>query len=168
MKISNVILSWDFVGAIVITLITALIIPANLNLKFCISFYSIGITVLSIIFSIFFAALAIIMSSSDNDFIEFLEENDDFTVLLDSFKITLVMLFISLIYSIVLHVISEYAIQEKGENSTQNMTLFLVFEFLFAYSLFATGLSVKDTIKFSHFRSKFLNKKNKKNQLPIE
>lgn len=160
MKLSNIILSWDFVGAIIITFITALIIPTYLPLQFCLSFYNIGITVLSIIFSIFFAALAIIMASSDNDFIEFLEVNNDFSALLDSFKITLIMLFISLLYSITLHVLTTYIIEENPDN-TQNKTLFLVFEFLFSYSLFATGLSVKDTIKFSHFRSKYLKGKNK-------
>ena len=160
MKISNIILSWDFVIAIVLTLITALILPSYLELEFCKSFYSTGITVLSIIFSIFFAALAIIMASSDNDFIEFLEENGDFTALLDTFKITLVMLFISLIYSIVLFVITDYNLTSLKCQSDQHKTFFLVFEFLFCYSLLATGLSVKDTIIFSNFRARYLSRKN--------
>ena len=164
MKISNIILSWDFVIAIVLTLVTALILPSYLELDFCKSFYNIGITVLSIIFSIFFAALAIIMASSDNDFIEFLEENGDFTALLATFKITLVMLFISLIYSIVSYVIADYNLTTLQDQSVfQHKTFFLIFEFLFCYSLLATGLSVKDTIIFSNFRAKYLSKKNKKN-----
>ncbi len=165
MKISNIILSWDFVIAIVLTLVTALILPSYLELEFCKSFYSTGITVLSIIFSIFFAALAIIMASSDNDFIEFLEENGDFTALLDTFKITLVMLFISLIYSIVLYVITDYNLTTlKCEGFKQHKTFFLIFEFLFCYSLLATGLSVKDTIFFSNFRARYLSKKNQTNK----
>lgn len=161
MKISNIILSWDFVISIVLTLVTALILPSYLELEFCKSFYSTGITVLSIIFSIFFAALAIIMASSDNDFIEFLEENGDFTILLDTFKITLIMLFISLIYSIVLYVITDYNLTTlRYENVKQHKTYFMIFEFLFCYSLLSTGLSVKDTIIFSNFRARYLSKKN--------
>ena len=163
MKISNIILSWDFVIAIILTLVTALILPSYLELEFCKSFFSIGISVLSIIFSIFFAALAIIMASSDNDFIEFLEENGDFTALLDTFKITLVMLFVSLIYSIILYVITDYYISTLNcQTVNQHKTFFLIFEFLFCYSLLATGLSVKDTIIFSNFRARYLSQKNKK------
>ena len=161
MKISNIILSWDFVIAIVITLITALIIPSYLTVSFCSSFYNIGITVLSIVFSLFFAALAIIMASSDNDFIEFLEENNDFTALLNSFKITLIMLFVSLIYSIILFVISDFQNIELIPIPKQHKIFFLIFEFLFSYSLFATGLSVKDTIVFSVYRAKYISKRNK-------
>jgi len=164
MKISNIILSWDFVIAIILTLVTALILPSYLELEFSKSFYSTGITVLSIVFSIFFAALAIIMASSDNDFIEFLEENGDFTALLDTFKITLVMLFVSLIYSIVLYVITDYKLTTiKCEPVKQHKTYFLIFEFLFCYSLLATGLSVKDTIIFSNLRARYLSKKSKTN-----
>lgn len=162
MKISNIILSWDFLLSTVLTLVTALIIPMNLKITFCITFYNIGISVLSIIFSLFFAALAIIMTSSDNDFIEFLEEKNDFTALINSFKFTLLMLFLSLIYSIALSVFSDFIRIENTKPLVQNKTFFLIFLFLFSYSLFATGLSVKDTIVFSMFRAKFLGKKNSK------
>ncbi len=164
MKISNIILSWDFVIAIVLTLVTAIVLPNYLELEFCKSFYNTGITVLSIVFSIFFAALAIIMASSDNDFIEFLEENGDFTILLETFKITLIMLFISLIYSILLYVITDYNLTTlKCEAVKQHKTYFLIFEFLFCYSLLSTGLSVKDTIIFSNFRARYLSYKNQTN-----
>lgn len=156
MKASNIFLSWDFLLSIVLTLVTALILPNYLKITFCLSFYSVGITVLSLVFSLFFAALAIIMASSDNDFIEFLEEKNDFTALIASFKITLLMLFVSLIYSIVLHVYSDYIRIQISESEFQHKVFFLIFQFLFSYSLFATGLSVKDTIVFSVFRAKYL------------
>lgn len=162
MKISNIILSWDFVISIILTLVTAIFLPSMLKISFCISFYNTGITVLSIIFSLFFAALAIIMTSSDNDFISFLEEENDFTALLDSFKITLAMLFVSLIYSIILYISSDYFAKNNNSEFQQHKIFFLLFEFLFTYSLLSTALSVKDTIKFSDLRGQFLNKKNKK------
>lgn len=161
MKIKDIILSWDFIIAITTTLITALFLPNYLKCNFCSSFYNIGITVLSIIFSLFFASLAIIMTSSDNDFITFLEEEGDFSALLNTFKVTLIMLFISLIYSIVAYIYSEYSVKEFGEKIKQLKVGFLIFQFLFSYSMLATAISVKDTIVFSNFRSRFLKMKRK-------
>lgn len=166
MKLRHIVLSWDFFLSLVLTLVTALFIPTLLKISFCSSFYNVGITVLSIIFSLFFAALAIIMTSSDNDFIEFLEEKGDFTALLDTFKVTLVMLFVSLIYSIVLYVCSEYIAKEISDVAKQHKIFFLIFEFLFMYSMLATALSVKDTIVFSDFRSRYLKSKKHKKNVP--
>ncbi len=159
MKIKNIVLSWDFVIAIVLTLCTAIILPNRISLDFCFAVYSIGITVLSIVFSIFFAALAIIMSSSDNDFVDYLEEEGDYTTLLNSFIITLIMLFVSLVFSITMAGLTVYVIYSKPIHLTQCNVFFLIFEFLFFYSLFATGLSVRDTIMFSKYRAKYLKKK---------
>src|SRR4051794_30824032 len=101
MKLRNIILSYDFVIASTTTLFAALFMPTWIKAAFAAAFYNTGITVLSIIFSLFFAALAIIMSSTDNEFIHFLEEGKYFTRLMLSFKFTLIVLFISLIYAIV-------------------------------------------------------------------
>ncbi len=164
MKFSNIILSWDFVIALIFSLATALFMPKDITLEFSKSFYDIGITVLSIVFSIFFTVLAIIMASSDNDFIAFLEEEGDFTALLNSFKITLIALFVSLIYSITLFMVVNYGIESPEKfHLKYNLIYFLIFEFLFTYSLIATGLSVKDTIVFSTYRAKYLKEKNKRN-----
>lgn len=163
MRVSNIILSWDFLVSIILTLVTALILPTMLNMGFCEAFYNIGITVLSIIFSLFFASLAIVMTSSDNEFIDFLEENNDFTALLNTFKVTLFMLFLGLIYSIILFVSTNYFINIFGDKYQQHKIFFLLFEFLFSYSLLATALSVKDTIVFSILRAKYL-KKRKENK----
>lgn len=162
MRLNTILLSWDFVVSIILILATAIFMPTMLKISFCISFYNIGITVLSIIFSLFFASLAIIMTSSDNDFIEFLEEENDFTALLDTFKITLLMLFISLIYSIVLYVTSDYFAKINDDQFQQHKIFFLIYEFLFIYSLSSTALSVKDTIKFSEIRAKYLKSKKQK------
>jgi len=164
MRLSTVILSWDFVVSVILTLTSAIFLPSMLKIGFCISFFNVGITVLSIIFSLFFAALAIIMTSSDNDFIEFLEEENDFTALLDTFKVTLLMLFISLIYSIILFVISDYFAKLNDDQFQQHKIFFLFFEFLFCYSLLSTALSIKDTIRFSEMRGKFL--KNRRQNKP--
>ncbi|WP_204745135.1 hypothetical protein [Flavobacterium silvisoli] len=129
------------------------------------SFYNIAISVLSIIFSLFFAALAIIMSSSDNDFVSFLDEDGTFTYLMWTFKAVLISLFISLVYSIVLYTGTSYYIETKDPQIwLQHKSLFISLVLLFTYCMIATGLSVKHTIKFSEYRSTFLRIKRKEEQ----
>lgn len=167
------IMSWDCGIALASSILLYCILPIYIKATSATSFYNVGITVLSIIFSLFFAALAIIMSSTDNDFIMYLEEEKLFTGLIDTFKFVLVMLFISLGYSIVLYNTTDYYIKQHGEaNSLHHKNLFIVFNLLFTYSLIATALSVKDTITFTTYRTKYLvgvsnnKKKDKlKNQL---
>lgn len=161
-KYKAVFLSWDIWISIVVGVITYSILPEYLDVKFTKSFYNTGITVLSIIFSLFFAALAIIMSSSDNDFIQFLEKENHFTELLWTFKFTLIILFISLIYSIGLYTFSEYLIENNTSEFEQHRIYFVTFEILFSYSMLATFLAVLDTIQFSKFRAVFLSQQAEK------
>ena len=70
-RLKALILSWDFGITLLSVFETYLVLPEYINMNFALSFYNVAMTVLSIIFSLFFTAMAIIMSSSDNDFIEF-------------------------------------------------------------------------------------------------
>lgn len=158
MKLRDILLSYDTFLALLLTLIVAYFLPDDIKASFCSSFYSLGVTVLSIIFSLFFASLAIIMASPDNDFISFLEEDRHYTALMTTFKVTLAMLFVSLSYSIIMYVYSDYWVKEDS-NATQNKGWFLGFVFLFTYSMVASVLSVKDTVMFSVFRIKYINHK---------
>jgi hypothetical protein len=154
-----IILSWDFGITLLSVFATYLVLPEYINMNFALSFYNVAMTVLSIIFSLFFTAMAIIMSSSDNDFIEFLEENNTFTELLWSFKYTLFILFLSLILSIILYSGTSFWI-ETNHNETwlQDTRLLLIVQFCFLYGMTATWLSIIDTVKFSKYRSVFLKK----------
>jgi ABC-type uncharacterized transport system fused permease/ATPase subunit len=158
MKFRNIILSYDFVLASITTLFSALFIPSWIKGSFAAAFYNTGLTVLSIIFSLFFAASAIIMSSTDNEFIKFLEERKQFSRLMHTFKFTLIVLFISLIYSIVLWTCTDYVVKEYAEKARQHKVFFSFFQFLFSYSLLAAALSVMDTIAFTKYRTKFLSR----------
>ena len=73
-RLRALVISWDFMIALLSVIITFFLLPEFVNIKFALSFYNVAMTVLSIIFSLFFTAMAIIMSSSDNDFIAFLEK----------------------------------------------------------------------------------------------
>jgi ABC-type polysaccharide transport system permease subunit len=104
------------------------------------------------------------MASSDNEFIIFLEENKDYTALLNTFKVTLLSLFIGLIYSIVAFVVTDYKIKIVCPCQEQPRIYFLSFEFIFIYGMIATALSIKDTIIYSQYRAKFIFAKYQKKE----
>jgi ABC-type uncharacterized transport system fused permease/ATPase subunit len=162
-RFKAIILSWDFGITLLSVFATYLVLPEYINMNFALSFYNVAMTVLSIIFSLFFTAMAIIMSSSDNDFIEFLEERNTFTELLWSFKFTLFVLFLSLILSIILYSGTSYWI-ETNHNETwlQDYKLLLLLQFCFLYGMIATWFSIMDTVKFSKYRSDFLKEQKTK------
>jgi len=163
MKAKDVIISWDFLLSCALSIVAWVILPYWVNNQFTITLYEIGISVLSIIFSVFFAALAIIISSSDDDFVQFLEEEGDYTAIIDTFKFSLSVLFIALVYSIILTAITSYWMIQNHIH--QQYYFIIIFSFLFFYGLFSTFNSTYDAIKYSKFRTIYLHrKKNKNNQ----
>lgn len=156
-RIKSIIKGYDFAISILLTLATAYILPDYINMKFALSFFNVCMTILSIIFSLFFAAMAILVSSSDNDFIDFLEEKKVFTELLWSFKFTLSILFLSLIISIFFYLGTSYWLETYDKfRWLQYKWLSLLLLFFFIYGMLATWMSVIDIVKFSSFRLKFL------------
>jgi len=117
-----------------------------------------GIGVLSLIFSIFFAALAFIISASDDEFVEFLENDGLFSRLINTFKWTVGSLFFALLYSIILYVISSFRMSLNTSFEMSEWFLGL-FSFMFFYSLIATMLSTNDAIKYSKTRIKYIKNK---------
>jgi len=89
MMIKRVVFAWDFLLAIVGAIFIAVVFPCALPIDFAKDIYNVGISVLSIVFSVFFAALAIIMASSDDDFVRFLEKDGDYTLLINTFQVSL-------------------------------------------------------------------------------
>jgi hypothetical protein len=154
MKLRYIIFSWDIILALVSTVIASFYFYFWINNEFAIVVYEIGISVLSIIFSVFFAALAIIISSSDDEFVKFLDETGDYKSIISSFKFSLSLLFIALLYSIILTVISSY-FKTLG-HINQQFYFLTIFIFLFSYSLLATFISTFDAIKYSSFRTEYL------------
>lgn len=165
-RIKSIIKGYDFYVSLLTSIVTYYLLPDFINMKFSLSFYNVCMTVLSIIFSLFFAAMAILMSSSDNDFIEFLEEKKTFSELLWSFKFTLSILFLSLIISIFLYFGTSYWLESFHQYIwIQSKWLVIILMFLFVYGLIATWMSIIDIVKFSSFRGKFLmSQKKKKNE----
>jgi type III secretory pathway component EscU len=151
-RIKMILWSWDILAALVAAAISYKFTPEVITNKFCVTIYGTAIGILSIIFSIFFASLAIIMSLPDNDFINFIENPERlFTSLLSYFKLTLMILFLSLLFTISLYVYSMYG----SETDAGNRGVFVLFSGIFIYSLVATIIAVNITLSFTERRVKY-------------
>ena len=160
MKIKQIITSWDIWLAFVISVVATFLFPSRIPINFAHDVYFMGLSVLSIIFAIFFASLAIIMSSSHDDFVTFLEEKDQYTIIVNTFRFTLILLFIALLLSIFLYVYSGYA---KSQGVVDQCNIFFgLFCFIALYALFAVVMATGETITYSKYRSQFLKIKQEK------
>jgi hypothetical protein len=151
-------LSYDTLVAVLLTLGCLYFLPQWISGDLIKDLLSMGIGVLSIIFSIFFAALAFIIGASDDEFVGFLEEYGLFTKLINTFKWTVGSLFVSLFYSIIVYIIASFKLSESKDYVFSEILL-AVFCFLFFYSLIATMISTNDAIKYSNRRIKYVNLK---------
>lgn len=157
--IKNIILSWDFGLAVALALASWLLLPGWVSNVLAKDLYTIGINVLAIVFSVFFAALAIIISSSDNDFINFLEEFGDYTKIISTFQFSLLVLFVALIYSLIMYALtSAWMVDKFVEQPRISVVAFI---FLALYGLFAAFSSARDSITYSKLRAKFLTARHK-------
>jgi magnesium-transporting ATPase (P-type) len=120
-------------------------------------FYGVGISVLSIVFSIFFAALAIVMSAGDNEFIAFLHKEGAYTEIVWNFRFAVMVLFTSLIVTLAEYVYVGFRSSHSAE--WHSKWFLVIFFFCFSYSLLAVCLAILDAIKYSSNRVKFLNSK---------
>jgi drug/metabolite transporter (DMT)-like permease len=154
MSIKSIFSSWDIWVALGAAGLAWFVLPSFVSNDLVINLYNVGISVLAIVFSVFFAALAIIISSGDNDFIQFLEETGDYSTIISSFRSALVLLFFALLYSLLIY--ASTAIWIAGKLTEQNSLWFVLFVFLFIYGLTSTALSSFDAIRYASFRVRFL------------
>lgn len=157
MKLKYILWSWDFILSVGFSIIAFLCLPYWVPSDFAKDLYSVGISVLSIVFSVYFAALAIIMSSSDDDFIHFLEEKGHYTIIIQSFEFSLAILFVALIYSIGLYAFSSYWLSKQWPN--QEAWYVVSFAFLFFWGMLTAASSTLNAITYSKHRTKFLRQK---------
>ncbi|MGO8717588.1 MAG: hypothetical protein ACLQMO_00035 [Acidobacteriaceae bacterium] len=157
MRIYKIVLSWDFAVALALTIATAKFCPRTVPMAMAKDFYSVGVSVLSIVFSVFFAALAIIMSAGDNDFVAFLHEDGSYSQIVWSFRFTVSALFLSLVVALTEYAYVGFRMAHKAE--WHSKWFLVVFVACFSYSLLAVALSVHDAIKYSSVRVRYLNLK---------
>ena len=156
-KLFTYFISFDFILSAIITAASYLL-PAYLSNSLVKDFSGVAISILSIIFSVYFAAIAIIISSSDDDFIRFLDGKGRYNQIVNSFKYSLAVLFSALLYSVFLY--ANAAILIEKSLPVQSKYLFCCFVFIFFYSLFAAATSTLDSIQYVLMRVKFINKKD--------
>lgn len=95
-----------------------------------------------------------IMASSGDDFVDFLEERGDYSKLIWTFQFSLGLLFVALLASLVLFA---YAAGRQSAGVHHQSSAFLtILSFLFFYALFAAALTVHDAIAYSRLRAKYL------------
>jgi hypothetical protein len=166
-KPKQIFFSWDFAISLLVAFASFLLLKNSVSNDFSKDIYGIGISVLSIVFSVYFAALALIITSGDDDFIHFLEEKGDYTGIIDTFKFSLLSLFLALIYSIIAYTFTAakiYESQSEKMHGSQPEVFICVFSFLFSYGLFAALSATLDSISYAMFRARFL-KINRSNEL---
>lgn len=152
--IRSLIISWDWVLAIIVIIIIWIFLPSNLTYLMVKDVYGVSINILSIVFSVFFAALAILITAGDNEFVNFLEKDGSYSRIIWTYEFTLILLAISLIFSIIFYVTS----LSRAEHATDEYPtlVLLFFGFMFLYSLFAVFQSSLDIIRYAKCRSRFL------------
>jgi hypothetical protein len=153
-RVRSILLAPDILVSLLISFLVLYLSPDKISNEFSRDIYSVGITVLSIVFSVYFAALAIMISSSDDEFIEFLEQEGGYTTLIGNFRFSLAVLLFALIYSIVLYTLTTVWFYNKRVE--QSEYLFIIFVFVSTYGLLATFAASNDAINYALYRAKFL------------
>ncbi len=157
-KIFRYIISWDFLISSAIAVTLYFLFLPDISNTFVKDLSGVGISVLSIVFSVYFAALAIIISSSDDDFIRFLEVKGRYQQITSTFRYSLAVLFLALLYSVFTYANAAILIERKIQ-SQQNY-LFCIFTFAFFYGLLVALSATLDSIRYALTRVKFINKKD--------
>lgn len=147
-------LSPDTIGALIGALLVCLILPAAVPILFAKDILEVGCSILSIIFSVFFAAMAFLISTPDNDFVQFMEEDGSYTSIINTFLVTLASLFIALLITMAGYAYTSYLSSRASEEISKYWIV--LFTAIFCYSMAATALSTKDAIIFSKYRVKFM------------
>lgn len=155
--LSRYILSYDLFLSIILTLVSINIFcwygDNYLLLSLLDKLTDAGVTVFSVIFPLFFAAFTIIITSSDDDFAKFLKENNFYDEIINTFKFTLLLVFITFLYSILL-----YSTLKLLFNFLNMIYFYLVafsYIFLLLYSLFAVFSSILDSIRYAERRGTY-------------
>ncbi|WP_157530526.1 hypothetical protein [Hymenobacter norwichensis] len=157
MKLKDIIVSWDLALALVVGGLTYYYSPDRVFHDIALAFYNTGVSVLSILFSVYFAALAIILSSSSDEFVKFLEKDGSYSAIINLYKYTLAVLFVGLVTSISLSLVTSF--KAKGPVNNQSQFYISTFAFLFSYAVFCSYNSARDAIAYSMYRMKFLKGK---------
>lgn len=160
MNARRVIVSWDFGAAVASAVIVAGITPRFIPNATAQDLFRVGTSVLSLLFSIFFAALAVIVSSANEEFLVWLAsgtksgEKGDYEKIVSAYRFSLLALFVALVVALWLF---GYTSIRMGNGVHDQHKWFLVaFTFAFFYALFVAIQASFYAVKFSQFRNEFV------------
>lgn len=154
MNIKKYLLAFDFLLATPVFVNLAWLLPPTISTTLAKDLFAAAMSVLSITFSVFFAALAVIISGSDNDFVRFLEEDGSYTKITETFRFTLEAIFLALLMSVFGFGLA--SAQVANQCSEQSKWFLVGFSFFFLYSLLAALGIARDSITYARFRTQFL------------
>jgi hypothetical protein len=147
-------LGWDFFAALAAAAVAWRLLPEWVSNTLAKDLYGLGVTVLSIVFAVFFTALAVIMTAGGDEFVGFLRSLGVYRGIMHTFQFTLVLLFVALITAVCGFAATATAIDTGW--ASQDRRIVAGFAFLFFYSLFAVIDSTNDAVLWSRYRVEFI------------
>lgn len=153
-KLKRILISWDFIGAVMCAALYALLVKSDTSAEILKDVTALAVSTLSIIFSVYFAALAVLITSVDNEFVKFLQRFNAYSQLIWSFRYTFLIIFLALIFSITLYVTTLFE-TSKEVQGIYPLQIVIPYVFITTYSLFCTVSSSVDAIIYAEYRSKF-------------
>ena len=154
MNLKKLLLSLDTLLALLAASAVSYICPERISPTIAASFYEVAISVASVVFSIFFAALAFIASSSDDDYVRFLKTEGVYSEMLENFAWTLKVLLLTLILSLLAFAYT--LISSSSDEYRQSKWLLVTITFLLTYGLVACSYIAGDAMKYARFRLEFM------------
>lgn len=158
-KLRKLFVSKDFWIAIIVGVLVIAFAPNRIPLYLAKEVLTVSVSVLAIIFSVFFAGVAVIMTAGDNDFITFLQVDRTYSKIVWSYKATLMLLFGALVFSLVLLIIV-LAHAEPGALAASSAFvpkwLMTLFGIISTWALFAALSAAADAIEYANLRARFI------------
>ncbi|MAT96871.1 MAG: hypothetical protein CL608_06985 [Anaerolineaceae bacterium] len=149
--------AYDFWGALAVSAVVYFVLSAKIEIDFVLAIFELGVQVLSIVFSVYFAALAVVITAGDDQFVGYLERLGVYQNLIWGFKVTLLLLFCALIVSIILYVsVLPFAGKQIKDAYFTNWG-FSLYAFFTLWSLFGAAMATLTAISYAEYRVRFLN-----------
>ncbi len=153
--------SWDLWTAALAAALSSRSLPWTCSIAAAKDIYQTAISVLSIVFAVFFAALAVVITAPSDDFIEFMQQDDGFGRLTWNFRWTLFCLCFALGFAMVLA--SRAAIRVASREEHELSAFLVTLCFAGVYALCAAAQAAGDCISFAHYRVKYLAMRERDN-----
>jgi hypothetical protein len=152
----RLLLCWDWPIALLLTVALGFLVPSNLSYYLANRIFEAAMAVLAIMFSVFFAALAVLITAGDNEFLKFLQEYHYYRPILWPFKVTLLLLFLALVASVSLFT-ATLSLANPDNDTVFPRVWLMLFGFLSFYALFAAIQATTGAVRYAEFRAKFLD-----------